>query len=353
MSETAEDRTAGEPIARTGPCLIAALHCEQPTLGGAGWSLDDVDEIEIGRGSERRGVRRVGPTRVLAISIPGRLLSRKHARITRTPHGWLLIDESSRNGTYVGGRRIDKHMLGEGDIIDCGRTLFRLGVEAHRSEARSDCTGEGSILGSVTPRVLDLERDLERIATSDVPVLLFGESGTGKTHVAHAIHRLSGRGHLVRFDVDAPVAQPAVAVTPERSATPTTLLVENLDRATGPALTHLERELEAAPDARVIATSLIGHAALAARLPPALQTRLTGFVCEIPPLRDRIGDIGVLAARLLGEAGPAEIEIEAGRALLRHPWPGNVRELAHRLKIATSLSAGEPLRLGHLLPESV
>jgi transcriptional regulator of acetoin/glycerol metabolism len=66
----------------------------------------------------------------------------------------------------------------------------------------------------------------------------------------------------------------------------------------------------------------------------------------------RIGDLGVLASRFVEDGGrPIEIEIEAGRALLRHAWPGNVRELGHRLKAAATLAAGQPMRLAHLLPE--
>jgi DNA-binding winged helix-turn-helix (wHTH) protein len=342
MGETAEDRAAGAVADTPGPCLIAALHCEAPGLGGAAFWLDEIDEVEVGRGSERRSRRSDGSTRVLSIAIPGRLLSRKHARMTRTPHGWLLIDEGSRNGTFVGGQRIDKRPVVEGDVIDCGRTLFRFTNERRRVDSRRDpdVSAGGAILGGVTPPVLDLERDLQRIAASDVPVLLLGETGVGKTHVAEAVHRLSGRNQLVRFDVD-PDPQHADDLT---------LLVENLD---GAPLARLERVLDGSPGARVIATSRLDRKLLFERLPPALQTRLVAYACELPALRDRIGDIGVLVARLIGGAAePLEIEIEAGRVLMQHAWPGNVRELGHRLKTARSLAHGGPIRLGHLFPES-
>lgn len=340
--ETAEERAGGAaPAERTSPCLTAVLHCEAPALGGAAWLLDGIDEVEIGRGSSRRAERTPGVTRVLAISLPGSLLSRKHARITRTPHGWLVVDQGSRNGTFVGGQRIDKRLLAEGDVVDCGRTLFRFTTEKHRCEGGpSDLAEHGSLLGTVTPPILDLDADLQRIAPSDVPVLLLGESGTGKSHVAEAIHRLSGRSRLVRFDVDA---------DPDGDPADTTLLIENVEAASWP---RVQRVLETAPALRLVATSLLGRAELEARLPPPLQTRLAGFVCELPPLRRRIADLGVLAARFAGAGRVPELGIEAGRALLQHAWPGNLRELGHRLKVATSLAGDAPLRVAHLLPDA-
>jgi DNA-binding winged helix-turn-helix (wHTH) protein/pSer/pThr/pTyr-binding forkhead associated (FHA) protein len=352
LNETFEDKGAGNATETSSPFLFAALHCETPGLGGAGWSLAGMDEVEIGRGSERRSTKRAGTTCVLAVSVPGKLMSRKHARITRTPHGWLVVDEGSRNGTFVGGQRIEKHLLSDGDVVDCGRTLFRFSIERRRSDsAGEDAAGTGSILASVTPWVLDLERDLRRIAASDVSVLLLGESGTGKSHVADAIHGISGRARLIRIDADATPTSERTSDA-ETGGGSTTLLIENLERASEAALTRLQRALDAAPEVRVVATSLLGRAALSERFPADLRTRLTSYVCELPPLRRRIGDLGALAAKVMDAACAShEIEIEAARALLDHPWPGNVRELSHRLKIAATLSPGGPIRLEHLFPE--
>jgi DNA-binding winged helix-turn-helix (wHTH) protein len=353
LNETFEDKGAGSVSETSSPFLFAALHCEAPELGGAGWSLAGLDEVEIGRGSERRSTRKAGATHVLTIAVPGRLMSRKHARITRTPHGWLVVDEGSRNGTFVRGQRIDKHLLSDGEVVDCGRTLFRFSTERRRSDStgEAEAAGTGSILASITPWVLDLERDLRRIAATDVPVLLLGESGTGKSHVADAIHRISGRERLVRIDADASSPSDRTGDA-EMDGSSTTLLIENLERAGDAALSRLQRALDAAPGVRVVATSLLGRAALTERFPADLRTRLTSYVCELPPLRRRIGDLGALAARVMHDASAShEIDIEAARALLEHPWPGNVRELSHRLKIASTLAAGGPIRVEHLFPE--
>ncbi|NUO48878.1 MAG: FHA domain-containing protein [Polyangiaceae bacterium] len=355
LNETFEDKGAGVVTETKIPFLFAALHCEAPALGGAAWSLAGIDEVEIGRGSERRSTKTGGATQLLTIAAPGRLMSRKHARITRTPHGWLVVDEGSKNGTFVRGQRVDKHLLSDGDVVDCGRTLFRFSTERRRTEPtnEADIVDAGAIFASVTPWVLDLERDLRRIAASDVPVLLLGESGTGKSHVADAIHRLSGRTRLIRIEADARVSSnPDRTTEDDAGGGPTTLLIENLERAGDAALARLQRALDAAPDVRVVATSLLGRAALAERFAADLRTRLGSYVCELPPLRLRIGDLGALAAKVMDAAlTSAEFDIEAARALLEHPWPGNVRELSHRLKMAATLSAGGLMRIEHLFPE--
>src|SRR5262245_33907252 len=85
LEDAARTRTALEALH-----LFAALHCEAPADGGAAWSLADVDEVHIGRASGKRTDRRAGPPlRVLEIAFPGRLLSRRHARLVRARDDWF------------------------------------------------------------------------------------------------------------------------------------------------------------------------------------------------------------------------------------------------------------------------
>src|SRR5690606_30029210 len=123
MMETAQDESSRASTAVRAPHLFVLIHCEAPELGGASWSLADIDEVLLVRGSTRRSERTAGPlTQALTITLPGRLLSRRHARLTRTPSGWVVVDEASRNGTFVNGERITKKTLGMGDVVECGRT---------------------------------------------------------------------------------------------------------------------------------------------------------------------------------------------------------------------------------------
>src|SRR5205085_765050 len=118
------------------------------------------------------------------------------------------------------------------------------------------------------------------VAKSRLPVLLRGETGTGKEMVAKAIHRLSGR------------AGPFVRVI---------------------AATH--RDLPA-----MVAEGTFRE---------DLFARISGYVVSLPPLRERREDLGLIIAALLRRITPQRklaLAPEAGRALLAHRWPGNVRE---------------------------
>jgi transcriptional regulator of acetoin/glycerol metabolism len=82
--------------------------------------------------------------------------------------------------------------------------------------------------------------------------------------------------------------------------------------------------------------------------------RLCGFTVNLPPLRQRREDFGLLLSRLLRRinAGKLTFTPEAGRAILRHSWPGNIRELEKCLSSASVLAQDGVVELEHL-PASV
>jgi transcriptional regulator with GAF, ATPase, and Fis domain len=87
-----------------------------------------------------------------------------------------------------------------------------------------------------------------------------------------------------------------------------------------------------------------------------LYARLSGFSLELPALRERREDIGLIIAPLLARHGAdltlhPGIEVDAARALLRHDWPRNVRELESCLAAASVLAGAEPIALGNLPAE--
>jgi DNA-binding winged helix-turn-helix (wHTH) protein len=343
--ETEEDRSARSARAGRAPHLFAVLDCEVPAYGAASWSLADVDEVHIVRGSEHRAKRSsTSMSRVLTLTVPGRFMSRQHARIVRTPLEWLVTDEESRNGTFVNGERIDRRRtLEPNDIVECGRMLYRFTTEPSFTGVSADLGAKDGLVPTVTPAVASLSRDLERVAPSAMSILILGEAGVGKTNVAHAIHRLSARsGPLVTLADDANVIEKAHHGT---------LVVENLERISAPALQALKAVIDApAPTVRVIATSTLTVQELASRVPTDLLARISGFRCTLPPLRDRPGDLGVLIAHILDRRASAnqEIEIAAGRALVAHSWPGNLHELARTFELAEVLSHGGAIGLAHL-----
>jgi DNA-binding winged helix-turn-helix (wHTH) protein len=356
--ETAQDEARRSSSTEAAAHLFAALHGEFPGDGGASWSLGDVDEVHIVRGSRRKTKREPGLLRLLTITIPGRLLSRQHARIVRASDGWLVVDEGSRNGTFVNGERVQKCDIVVGDLIECGRTVFRFGESAihHVAEDADSLEGSPSILATVTPRLLGLEQELLKIAPSDLPVLLLGESGTGKSHLAGTLHELSGRaGALTTLaaaslsdaaQVDEKIEH-AIAAAHDGS-----IVIEGLERVDDNMAPALSTVLESAPHVRVICTSMIPFATLEQRVPRDLLTRLSGYRCDMPPLRQRLGDLGALVGALLPEhEGSRGIEPAAALALLRHRWPGNLRELAHLLQAACIVAGAGTIRLEHLPAE--
>jgi DNA-binding winged helix-turn-helix (wHTH) protein len=357
MLETARADAPAPAPAADAPWLYAALHCEAPLDGGASWSLADTDEVRIGRASDRRAQREPGLTHLLTIAVPGRLMSRNHARMVRTPGEWVVCDEASKNGTFVNGERVDKRVLQPGDLLECGRTIFRFAHEPAQAGADVDSrASKDTILASVTPAVLALDRDLRRVATSDLPVLIIGESGTGKTHVANALHRLSARrGPLVRVEAATLGADGAIAAgggSIFERARHGTVLIENLERLPEAILPVLAAALGSTPEVRLLSTSVAPLAALEARIPGEVLMRLGGYRCELPALRERVGDVGVLAAQVLDPIGRRiEIDVAAAHALMRHGWPGNVRELEHAVRAAATLSSDGTIRLAQLLPQ--
>lgn len=351
--ETEQDEPRTTSRVKTTPALYVVLQCESPRGGGARYDLGETDEVQILRGSQRSAERSsTSPTRTLSLVLPGRLLSREHARFARTRDGWVLVDEGSKNGTFVNGERITKQALRDGDTISCGRNLLRyvdrsVPADATDIDSRID---DVHPLASITPEVIRLGRSLVRIASASLPVLLLGEPGTGKSFTARAIHRMSGRsGQLVTLD--AALADRGSFEADLDRARAGTLLLENIDRWSQADLARVFGLVENASDSvRVIATSLLNEPELEAALPRELSTRVSGFRAELPPLRERPDDLGALVRVLIAAEGGTELELDAsvGMKLLQHSWPGNIAELSRCLTAAAALAAGTTVQTEHL-----
>jgi len=133
----------------------------------------------------------------LVLGVADQEMSRQHVRLVRHGSRWELLDLGSKNGTFVNGATTAGHWLMDGDIIELGGTLlvYRNVVPDGADVARFESALR------VVPRALwtahlglacALER-LTRIAPSNVPVLIRGDSGTGKELIAWATHEMSAR----------------------------------------------------------------------------------------------------------------------------------------------------------------
>ena len=238
----------------------------------------------------------------------------------------------------------------------------------------------GDFVGG-SPAALEVKRRARLAAGRDMPVLLLGETGTGKEVLAQAIHAVSPRA-------DKPFVGVNVAAVPEnlleaeffgvapgaytgadrrtregkfQLANGGTLFLDEVGDMPLPLQAKLlralqEGEIEAlgsntvtTVDVRVIAATSRNLEAMIAEgsFRSDLYYRLNVMQIRIPPLRERHSDILGLARRFLKRQGEKmgkpnlNLSPEAMRALERHRWPGNVRELENAIERATILSDGD------------
>ncbi|HEX4460195.1 MAG TPA: sigma 54-interacting transcriptional regulator [Polyangia bacterium] len=368
--------------------LVLLLECDRPLAGSARHRLTDVTEVALRRG-QRRTVERDG-TR-LTLAIQDQRVSTLHATIRREGLAWVIVDERSKNGLVVNGRRVDRQLLRDGDIIECGRTffLFRVGVE-RADDALLDV---GALqLAAQLPGLSTFHAPLEQafdalcdVAVTSLPVLILGPSGTGKELVSRALHALSRRrGTLVSINCG---ALPESLVEAElfgarkgaftgavddkpglvRASDQGTLFLDeigDLPLRAQPALLRVlqEREVLAVGatkpqpvDLRVVCATHrdLDELVRQERFRADLVARISGFVVKLPTLRERLEDFGLLVSSLLTRYGGADTTLspEALRALLRHGWPLNIRELEQCLRAALALSP-QRIDVAHL-PASV
>jgi len=238
-------------------------------------------------------------------------------------------------------------------------------------------TFEG-MLGT-SPQMQKIYEMISKVATADAPVLIVGESGTGKELAARAIHERSGRqeGPFVAINCG---AIPETLLESElfghekgaftgahiqrkgriESAQGGTLFLDEIGELPPQPQVKLLRFLqeqriervggrqEIVVDARVLAATNtdIDQALKDGRFREDLYYRLGVVVISMPPLREREGDILLLAMAFLQRyASKAKRKIngfapQAVRAIETHAWPGNVRELENRVKRAVIMAGG-------------
>ncbi|NIR31898.1 MAG: PEP-CTERM-box response regulator transcription factor, partial [Gammaproteobacteria bacterium] len=276
-------------------------------------------------------------------------------------------------------------------IIDRAYKLYELEEENRRLARRSASSPLSGIIAT-SPQMLKACRTVEKVAPTDVTVLLLGESGTGKELIARALHELSNRA-----------AGPFVAIN--CAAIPETLLESELFGYEKGAFTGATRQVRGKIEYAHGGTLFLDEIGdlpldLQAKLLRVLQERviervggreeirvdvrvvgathqdLSGLIAEerfredfyyrvsevevrIPPLRERDGDTAILARSFLqrfAEDRKRPIKgftMDALEALEAHAWSGNVRELENRVKRAVVMSEGQKVTAEDLELEAV
>ncbi len=272
-----------------------------------------------------------------------------HLELALVAAGIRVRDLGSDGGTSVAGVRVGAGVVATGTEVHVGRTTLQLvAADVAVPAVQSDRTAFGPVLGQ-SHRMREVFALLERIAPTDVPVLLEGEPGVGRTLLAKAIHAASRFAASPMAVVDFALPQPDRSPLPQlaqRSDT-FTLLLEHVDEAPTssiPALLSLfERREEGVLDARIIATAAAGLRTSPSDMRPRrdLLTHLTAVRITVPPLRERTDDIPLLVRQFARETCGVEPRFtERDFVHLAHrEFPQNVRDL--RAMVARAL-AGEP-----------
>ena len=371
-------RSSPEPVRLT--LLIRLGRSDQPTDPAPRIvELGELEQVRVGRG-EADGAVTLG--RALELTLVDPWVSGRHARIAGAARGedgrdFVLEDLGSRNGTYVQGRRIQRHTLVDGEIVEIGHSFFRFfqGTVEDRGALLRQAHTEGppGPTSSVCPALLQVLAQIDRLAPTNISMVLRGESGTGKEVLAEAIHRASGRGG--RFVAHNCAAIPEALLESElfghrrgaftgaaadkqglvEAAAGGTLLLDEIGDMPLPAQAKVLRLVqdrsfyrlgETTPrqaDLRFLAAT---HRDLERMVQQEtfrgdLLARLNGITLNLPALRARREDIGLLLAAFLGQhsaARPPQVEHEAYRALVLHDWPFNIRELSTTVQTALALA---------------
>ena len=317
------------------------------------------------------------------------LVSRLHCRINRVDEGFEIADLGSRNGTAVDGSLLKGApvRLKEGALICLGSyaAVFRLVSSVELAAIERELAEPFGPVATMSPVLAALCSKLGKLAPTEGEILLTGETGVGKEVYARAIHEASGReGRFVAINC---AALPRELIESElfgfargahsEAKSDKRGLIEEADGGTlfldeigdmpqelqAKLLRFLQdREITALGstrsrrmDVRVLAAtsrSVAPSSPTEAGLRPDLSARLGAEPIRIPPLRQRIEDLGALMRHVMGRQFK-RFETMAFQALCLHNWPGNVRELAKVLETATALAADEEMIAIEHLPAAI
>ncbi len=312
----------------------------------------------------------IGTSEDNALVLRDPTVSRYHLELQRTVEGVQLIDLGSRNGTWVGGIRVERAIVAAGTQLRLGDTTLTVEEAGQAVQPPAAEVPRSAELVGESDAIREVARLIYKLARVDSSVLIQGETGVGKEVVARAIHEASPRRAHEMVIVDCG-SMPATLIASqlfghergsftgadqrragafERANGGTVLLDEigELPLDVQPALlgvlerrafTRVGGSQAVEVDVRVLAAT---HRDLraevnAGRFRADLYYRLAVAKILIPSLRERPDDIELLVMhfvqRLTGvaELGPLAPAIDQLKA---HPWSGNVRELRNVVEAA-------------------
>jgi len=353
------------------------------TLNDGGPTLESVvvEAIEgPGKGARatlNSGTLLVGSDPSCELPLEDATVSRRHLVLELLPGAVRVRDLGSRNGTRYLGARIREARVPIGGSVTVGKTTLRIRPATAQKRALSDREELHGLLGkSVAMRQLFAE--LERLGPQRAPVLIRGETGSGKEMVARALHALSGaeeqRGPFVVFDCSSVSpnlmeselfghAQGSFTgadrdrVGAVEAANGGTLFLDELGELPLAQQPKLLRLLET-QEFRRVGEGQVRHSTFrlvsathrdleaevrAKRFREDLYFRLAVTSVTLPPLRERPEDIPMLASHFARQLTGMDITLAPATlaALQCDPWRGNVRELRNAVQRVVALGSLE------------
>jgi DNA-binding NtrC family response regulator len=301
-------------------------------------------------------------------------VSRYHLLITASPQGAHLRDVGSTNGVFLGEHRVESAWLDTGAVLKLGLTTLRF--EFGEDDVEEPLSTD-DYFGRAIGRSVAMRRVFEalpRIAGSDATVLIQGETGTGKTLLAEAIHQAGPRRRAPFVVIDCGAIPPTLIeselfghekgaftganttrVGAIESAAGGTVFFDEIGELPLDLQPRLLRVIEdrmvkrvggrdqIRVDVRVVAATHqdLRSAVNRGAFRSDLYYRLNVISLRLPPLRERRDDIPLLVEsfyeQFAGHPGAPQHLLDE---LARHDWPGNVRELRSAVERAVLL--GDP-----------
>jgi DNA-binding NtrC family response regulator len=324
------------------------------------------------------GTVTVGADPSCQLVLPERGVSRQHAEFEVKPGGRIWVrDLESRNGTYVQGTRVMAAELPLGAVVQIGEIELGVFPRWHVREVEPSRAHSFGELHGKSLALREVFAVLERVAGSDVSLLIEGESGTGKELAARSVHQASPRADKPYVVVDCTTVPKDLAeselfghrrgsfsgAVADREgafqrADGGTIFLDEIGELPSEIQPKLLRVLETGEvravgdgnhhkvNVRVLSAT---HRDLQAevrrgRFRADLLYRLAVVRVCLPPLRARPDDVALIVERLIGsQLAPGDsISGKNLDQLMNYSWPGNVRELRNVLGRAVALSGHKP-----------
>jgi DNA-binding NtrC family response regulator len=322
----------------------------------------DVDPLVVGRDEGAQIV--VGDPEVSAI----------HCELRAVNEGILVKDLGSTNGTFVGSLRVREAVVTTPSEMIVGQTRVLLEPSGKQRVDVGFSDRFGALVGTA-PKMRRLFGVLEKVAPTQLSILILGETGTGKEVVAKSVHELSPRKNGPFVVVDCGSIPPTLAesilfghekgvftgATERRKgaladADGGTLFLDELGELPlelQPKLLRAlaERQVKRVGgsafepiDVRVLAATRrdLGAEMNAGRFRSDLFFRIAQVRVELPPLRDRLDDLALLVGDICARVGKKEhsaiVQQWIEQRMGSYDWPGNVRELVNVASVAATLA---------------